>query len=142
MLPLTPLDAAYTAQIKAVVSRKMAELKDMAQGASTGRLLGHGCMDPAEASELVEQGITEIAMHVGVHYVSGTPAQALEQLVIAASNRGQSPAALIKTVLNNFLVAYITPQTQPQTEAIFDQLSALRSVVDSIRMRVEVAASA
>lgn len=109
-MPPIPLgNIGFDAQIQAAVNRKLEELKAMEKGAPTGRLLEFEGLEEEQGQKVLEQGLIEIANYVGLHFLIGTPPQALEQLVIAASNKRQSPAILIKSVLNNFLAAYITP---------------------------------
>lgn len=133
-MPPIPLgNIGFDAQIQAAVNRKLEELKAMEKGAPTGRLLEFEGLEEEQGQKVLEQGLIEIANYVGLHFLIGTPPQALEQLVIAASNKRQSPAILIKPVLNNFLAAYITPGTSDKAENAFDGLCGLRNEVEVIR---------
>lgn len=134
MSSLNPLTSGFEAQIQAVVHAKLFDLEAMANDASTGRLLTFSDLPAEQHTEKVMQGITEIASYVGVHYVSKTPAQVLEQLVIAAHNSGQSPSVVVKTMLDNFLLAFITPATQAGALSVQEQLSVLRKEVEAIRL--------
>lgn len=133
MTPIPLGNIGFDAQIQAAVNRKLEELNAMEKGASTGRLLEFEGLEADQAPKVLEQGLIEIANYVGLHFLIGTPPQALEQLVIAATNKRQSPAILIKSVLNNFLAAYITPGTSDKAEHAFNGLSDLRNEVEVIR---------
>lgn len=133
MTPIPLGNIGFDAQIQAAVKRKLEELSAMEKGAASGRLIEFEGLDEAQASKVLEQGLTEIANYVGLHFLIGTPPQALEQLVIAAANKRQSPAILIKSVLNNFLAAYITPDTSGKAERVFGELYELRQEVEVVR---------
>lgn len=125
------VSTGFEAQIKAAVTRKLSELETLPEGPAAGRLLSFSGDQDAQA--VLAEGFNEIVLVVGLHYFSATPAAALEQLVIAAKSHSQSPALLIQSVLNNFLMGYITPQTTAKAELIHAELLALRKEVEAIR---------
>lgn len=122
----------YTAEIEAVADAKLAELDDIPIGVATGRRLELGG-DTARNAEYIRNSMIDIGQRVGLHFLQMTPAVALEQLCVASAAKNHDTAGLLKSVINSFMVAYLTPETSDQAYAHLVGLEGLRGHVRQLR---------
>ncbi|BAW27496.1 hypothetical protein [Pseudomonas putida] len=122
----------YTAEIEAAVDAKLAELAAMPMGVLTGRRLELGG-DTVANAEYVRKAMIDIGQRVGLHFLQMTPAVSLEQLCVVSAVKNHDTAGLLKSLINSFLIAYVTPETSDQAYAHLVGLEALRQDVKQRR---------
>lgn len=122
----------YTAEIEAAVDAKLAELATMPMGVLFGRRLELGG-DTVKNAEYIRNAMIDIGQRVGLHFLQITPAVALEQLCVASAVKNHDTAGLLKSLINSFLIAYVTPETSDQAYAHLVGLEALRQDVNQQR---------
>lgn len=111
---------------------KYAEVKALDHGLITGRRLELAMLNtpPEQIEASIIDQFVDIAQRLGSEFFAHTPAVALEQLVIMAITRNEDSAGLLKSLINSFMVAYMTPET---SERAFQHLLGLEG------LRAEVA---
>lgn len=122
----------YTAEIEAAVDAKLAELANVPMGVLYGRRLELGG-DTALNAEYVRKAMIDIGQRVGLHFLQMTPAVALEQLCVVSAVKNHDTAGLLKSLINSFMIAYVTPETSDQAYAHLVGLEALRQDVNQQR---------
>lgn len=124
----------YTAEIEAVVDAKLAELATIPVGPLTGRRL-ELAGDEANIAAYVRRAMICIGQSLGLHLLKATPAVVLEQLCVVSAAKDHDTAGLLKSLINSFLVAYVTPETCDRAFAHLEGLEALRAEVSEARRK-------
>lgn len=122
----------YTAEIEAAVDAKLAQLAAMPVGLLTGRRLEMGG-DKDQNAAYIRRAMIDVGQRVGLHFLQMTPAPALEQLCIMSAIKDHDTAGLLKSLINSFLIAYVTPETCDQAYAHLVGLEGLRQDVNKQR---------
>ena len=130
---MTP-ESQYEEMLLQIAKTKYVEACSFEHGVATGRrleLAGYS-LTAEELETAVVKQFVDIARRIGAEFLLKTPGVALEQFAIMAIMRNQDTAGLLKSLINSFLVAYMTPET---SERAFTHLVGLES------LRAEVKAS-
>lgn len=122
----------YSVEIAAAVDAKLAELSAIPVGSLTGRRLELGGDKDKNAAH-IRRTMIDVGQRVGLHFLQMTPAVALEQLCIMSAVKGHDTAGLLKSLINSFLIAYVTPETVDQAYAHLVGLEGLRQEVNTQR---------
>lgn len=123
--------------LKSVAEAKYDEVLALVHGSVTGRRLQlHSDNLPHEhiRSVMVDQYV-DIGRRLGADFLRDTPAVALEQFTIMAINRDHDTAGLLKSLINSFLIAYLTPETNSRAFDHLLELEALRGEVSHERQK-------
>lgn len=122
-------------QLRDLATAMYAEVAALDHGTATGRRLALGAanMTPEQIKNAVIDQFVDIANRLGVDFFSQTPAVALEQFVIMAIIRNEDTAGLLKSLINSFMVSYITPETADRAFQHLVGLEGLRAEVAKSR---------
>jgi len=125
---------------QALIEEKFSELDQTPHGALTGRRLefagrhGDGSLyTPVQIREVMARGFADIANRLGADFVRITPAVVLEQLIIVSIQRNEDSAGLLKSLLNSFMITYMTPETSGEAFKALLDLERLRERVKQQR---------
>lgn len=115
----------FEQQLLAIAEAKYAEACATPYGIETGRRIELAsaradAIRPAIIAQLMGMG-----RRLGAHFLAQTPAVALEQFAINAIINDHDAAALIKSLINSYMLAYITPET---TTRAFEHLRGLEQL--------------
>lgn len=125
--------ALYGAVLTMTVEAKLRELAGIPIGSATGRRLEIGGMTPEERQQYLTRSFADIAMRLGIDLFRQTPAVLLEQLTVMSAIKDHDTAGLLKSVINSFLIAYVTPETHDRAYAHLQGLEALRCEIGAQR---------
>lgn len=120
-------------EAEAIIEAKLQELAKIPQGPDGGRRLELGGIGGAEQEGIIREGLRDIASRLSPSLLDMMPAVALEQLVVMSVVKGHDTAGLLKSLLNSFLVAYITPETHRRAFHHLESLESLRAEVADSR---------
>ncbi|MGE8046021.1 hypothetical protein ACQKO6_17695 [Pseudomonas monteilii] len=123
--------SGHLQQIEAVVDAKLLELAKIPVGALTGRRLE--LAGSVDAQDYYRRSMLDMGQRLGRDFLETTPVVVLEQLCVVSAVRGHDTAGLIKSLVNSFMVAYITPETTGQAFVHLEGLEALRQDVSQAR---------
>lgn len=126
----------YQALIEDAVEKKLSELDGVPVGLATGRRMELGAKDPSKIRDIYRRSFTDIAERLGLHFFEMTPVVALDQLVVVSVTKNQDTAGLVKSLINSFLVAYVTPETHQRAYDCLEGLEALRTEVSTRRRQL------
>jgi len=124
----------YSAQIAAVVDAKLLELATIPVGVLSGRRLELGG-DKAKAGDYLRRAMIDVGERVGLHFLEMTPVIALEQFCITAALKDHDVAGLLKSLINSFMVGYLTPETSDRAFAHLEGLEDIRTRVATHRAK-------
>lgn len=113
----------------AMVARaKYAEVQALSVGPASGRRLelSFAGATPELIKEQVLPQLIDIGRRLGTEFLMNSPAVMLEQFSIMAIMRNEDTAGLISSLLNGFMLAYMTPETVDGAVTQLNGLSALR----------------
>lgn len=119
----------YETLIAVAVEKKLVELDTVPMGRASGRRLELGGSNPAAIPEIYRLEFTGIARTLGLHFFEQTPAVALDQLVVMAASKAVDSAGLLKSLIDSFLVAYVTPET---SQCAYDHLVRLELLREQV----------
>lgn len=122
----------YSVEIAAAVDAKLAELSAIPVGVLTGRRLELGG-DKDKNAAYIRRTMINVGQRVGLHFLQMTPAALLEQLCIMSAIKDHDTAGMLKSLINSFLFAYVTPETVDQAYAHLGGLEGLRQEVSTQR---------
>ncbi|MCK2122092.1 hypothetical protein [Pseudomonas sp. PNPG3] len=126
-------EALYGAVVAMAVTAKLQELEGIPAGMTSGRRLDIGGISVEKREQYMKAVFTDIAQRLGVDLFRQTPAVLLEQLAVMSVIKGHDTAGLLKSVINSFLIAYVTPETHDRAYAHLQGLEALRSEIAAQR---------
>ena len=129
----------YQALIAEAVDKKLQELAAIPMGSASGRRLELGVADPSVIPDVYRKGFTDIAERLGLHFFELSPVVALDQLVVMSINKNHDTAGLLKSLINSFLVAYVTPETSDRAYSNLVGLESLRAEVAARRAQMRIA---
>jgi len=115
--------------VEAIIDGKLEELAQIPPGPHGGRRLELGGASKSEYEQILRRSMEDIARRVSPDLLQMLPAVALEQLVVMSVVKDHDTAGLLKSLLNSFLVAYITPETHQRAFRHLEGLEQLRSEV-------------
>lgn len=127
--------------LRNIAKAKYAEVQALDHGIATGRrleLAGSGLTPDTIEAALIAQFV-DIGRRLGSEFLHNTPAVALEQLAVMAITRNHDTAGLIKSLINSFMIAYITPETSEQAFGHLVSLEALRTEIAHTRSAMHAA---
>jgi hypothetical protein len=104
-------------QLREVATAKYVEATDTPHGRLTGRRLAmasNGLTQQMLELMVIDQ-LVDTGRRLGVEFLQNTP----------AISRNDDTAGMIKSLINSFMVAYLTPET---TDQAFDHLVGLESL--------------
>lgn len=117
-----------------LITSKLDELERIPFGNEQGRRLElHFIHTKDTHRELMERSFRDLAKRMGVDFVSRTPVVALEQFTIMSVKRNEDTAGLLVSLLNSFMVAYLTPETCDTAFRHLLGLEATRGQVGKMR---------
>ncbi len=126
-------EALYGAVVGMVVQAKLQELAGIPVGMASGRRLEIGGISEEKRLQYVGAAFTDIAQRLGVDLFRQTPVVLLEQLAVMSALKDHDTAGLLKSVINSFLITYITPETHDRAYAHLQGLEALRREIAAMR---------
>jgi hypothetical protein len=119
-----------------VVLLKLHELNQTPVGAASGRvltiddLLGNGhALSPEQLQKALIISFTDIAERLGIQFFQSLPAAALEQFTLMSILRNEDCAGLLKSVINSFMLTYMTQATADGAFGHLQGLEELRKQV-------------
>lgn len=115
--------------VEVIIEAKLQELERIPHGPHAGRRLEMGGASDAEKNQILRESLRDIADRLSPSLLETMPAVALEQLVVMSVVKGHDTAGLLKSLMNSFLVAYITPETHSRAFRHLEGLEALRAEV-------------
>jgi hypothetical protein len=123
------MDSEYNLEesLKCEAQKKYNELHTVSFGSSTGRrleLAGVG-LDSEKIESIIVDQFIDIARRLGVDFFRSTPAVVLEQFTIMAIQRNEDTAGLLKSLINSFMLAYLTPES---SQRAFEHLTGLEGL--------------
>lgn len=129
------MDTAERSTIHQLAVAKYREVCCLPHGSDSGRRLELSGSDltPEAIDEHVLTQYIDIGHRLGPHFLQSIPAVALEQFSIMAIARGEDTAGLLKSLLNSFMAAYLTPETSERAFAHLVDLEDLRAEVADSR---------
>lgn len=122
-------------QLREVAKAKYVEATATPHGRLTGRRLAiaqEGLTQQMLESMVIDQ-LVDTGRRLGVEFLQNTPAIALEQFAVMAISRNDDTAGMIKSLINSFMIAYLTPETTDQAFEHLVGLESLRSAVADSR---------
>ncbi|KZN20812.1 MULTISPECIES: hypothetical protein [Pseudomonas] len=119
-----------------VVLLKLQELKQTPQGAIYGRVLtiadlkakGHD-LTPDQLQVALSISFADVADRLGIQFFQALPPAALEQFTLMSIMRNEDCAGLLKSLINSFMVTYMTQATSAAAFGHLEGLEALRKQV-------------
>lgn len=135
--------AQPTRHLREIATAKYATVKILSFGRETGRRLELGMTGstPEKIEEIVVDQFINIADRLGSEFFLNTPAVALEQFAVMALNRNDDTAGMLKSLINSFMVAYLTPETSERALQTLISLESLRAEVAAGRPSIAKAVS-
>jgi hypothetical protein len=128
--------SALTEVTRLVVLRKLQELKETPAGAAAGRVLtiadlrSHGIeLTPEQVPAALKMTFTNVADRLGVQFFDSLPAAALEQFTFMSIMRNEDCAGLLKSLINSFMLTYMTQATSAAAFGHLEGLEELRKQV-------------
>ncbi|MBA1280333.1 hypothetical protein [Stutzerimonas stutzeri] len=117
--------------LKLIANAKYDETLAIPRGTAAGRRLQLAATDrtPAQIKTIFIDQYVDIGRRLGPEMLRNMPAVALEQFVVMAITRDHDSAGLIKSLINSFMVAYLTPET---TGRAFDNLVAIEGLREEV----------
>lgn len=113
----------------AIAKAKYTEASALPRGKESGRRLElamqNGTAEKIEDAIVAQ--IVDIGVRVGADFLLKTPAVVLEQFAITAICRDEDTAGLILSLINSFLLAYMTPETCERAVKHLKGLETLRA---------------
>ncbi|MBB4861689.1 hypothetical protein HNP46_000500 [Pseudomonas nitritireducens] len=119
--------------LEKIASAKLDELREVPKGAQFGRRLELGATSNVDIEQAIKAQLVDIGRRMGPDFLINTPAVALEQFSIQAIVRDEDTAGLLKSLVNSFMLAYLTPETTERAVAHLQGLEALRLEVAKTR---------
>lgn len=126
----------YNQIVRIHVQAKLSELATYPLGAESGRritaddLRRNGITLTDEQLQVgLESNFTDVAQRLGVEFFHSLPAVALEQFALMSIMRNEDCAGMLKSLINSFMVAYITQDTSGEAFAHLQGLEGLRARV-------------
>jgi|TARA_R110000851_G_scaffold24942_2_gene72033 hypothetical protein len=125
-------------EVEAMIDAKLQELAQIPVGPHGGRRLEIGGVSPVECERLIRVGMRDIAERLTPDILDIMPVVAIEQLIVMSVTNNHDTAGLIKSLLNSFLAAYITPETSTRAFHHLEGLESLRAEVASARKGIRL----
>lgn len=116
-----------------IIEAKLQELAEIPPGPLSGRRLELGGISQTERDRILREGLRDIANRLSPSLLEMMPAVALDQLIVMSVVKQQDTAGLLKSLLNSFLVAYISPETHDRAFNHLEGLEKLRAEVATTR---------
>lgn len=120
-------------EVETVIEAKLQELAGIPPGPLSGRRLELGGISQTERDRILQEGLRDIAKRLSPSLLEMMPAVALDQLIVMSVVKQQDTAGLLKSLLNSFLVAYISPETHDRAFNHLEGLEKLRAEVANTR---------
>lgn len=120
-------------EASAIIDRKLDELAKTPRGSASGRRLELAGASEAEHQALLKVTFHDIASRLSPDMLEMLPAAALEQLTIMSIVKNHDTAGLLKSLVNSFVLAYITPETHDDAFGCLESLEALRADIAASR---------
>ncbi|MCF6783722.1 hypothetical protein [Stutzerimonas stutzeri] len=123
--------------LRFVADSKYEEAQALPYGLVSGRRLqlGNHDLSKEQLKLVITEQYLDIGRRLGSEFLRNTPAIALEQFAIMAINRDQDTAGLLKSLINSFMVTYLTPETTDRAFSLLLELEALRGDVAQARQQ-------
>ena len=86
-------------------------------------------MTPAQREEFLVMAFSEIAKGMGIDRFMQTPAERMEQFAVMSVMKNHDTAALLRSLVNSFMIAYACPETSDRAFEALTQIESLRAVV-------------
>lgn len=118
------LDEDHQAIIKRIARAKYKEACQVRHG-SGGRRLKLAGMPEDQIEKAIIVQLEDIGRRVGIEFLANSPGVILEQFAIRAISRNEDTAGLIKSLINSFVLAYLTPEL---TERAYGHLVGLEEL--------------
>lgn len=125
-------------EVEALIDARLQELALIPVGPHGGRRLEIGGASPEERDRLIRTGMRDIAERLTPDILEILPVVAIEQLIVMSVTNNHDTAGLIKSLLNSFLAAYITPETSSRAFQHLEGLETLRAEVASARKGIRL----
>lgn len=126
--------------VQVAVLAKLNELAALPVGFKSGRRLTADDLRRNGVSLTAEQlhdglsrNFTDVANRLGVEFFMGLPAVLLEQFTLMSIMRNEDCAGLLKSLINSFMITYVTPETSGTAFSHLEGLEALRAEVAKTR---------
>lgn len=126
--------------IHLAVLAKLNELSDQPIGSKSGRTITADDLRNKGFNLTAEQvhaglaaNFNNVAQRLGVEFFMALPAAALEQFVFMSILRNEDCAGLLKSLINSFMVTYMTAATAERAFTHLEGLEALRAQVAKSR---------
>lgn len=87
----------------------------------------------AERRDILCALFTQIRLAVGAERFDALPAEALDQFAVMSLIKNQDTKGLLVSLLNSFLIAYLTPETTDRAYQCLESLEALRREIGQAR---------
>lgn len=81
----------------------------------------------------LSRNFTDVASRLSVEFFMGMPPALLEQFTLISIMRNEDCAGLIKSLINSFMLTYVTPETSATAFSHLEVLEALRAEVAKAR---------
>lgn len=120
-------------EASAIIDRKLNELAELPRGSASGRRLELAGASESEHHALLRVTLHDIASRISPDVLDMLPAPALEQLTIMSIVKNHDTAGLLKSLINSFVLAYITPETHDDAFGCLESLEALRADIAASR---------
>ncbi len=125
--------AELVKEIQQIVKEKLREVAQIPHGPESGRRLQLAADQEGQIQAMIAALLIDIGTRLGPHFLRQTPAIMLEQFAIMSITRNEDAAGLLKSLINSFMVAYITPETSGHAVAHLEGIEALRAEIAAMR---------
>ena len=125
-------DNLFSDVTRKVVLLKLQELRQTPEGAISGRVLtiadlkaqGHA-LTPEQLQAALSISFANVADRLGIQFLQALPAAVLEQFTLMSILRNEDCAGLLKSLINSFMITYLTQAT---SDAAFGHLVGLEDL--------------
>lgn len=83
--------------------------------------------------EILSASFAQLRMALGAERFDATPAEVLDQLTVMSVIRDHDTRGLLVSLVNSFMIAYVTPETCDGAYTCLEELERLRTVVGRVR---------
>lgn len=84
--------------------------------------------------EILSAGFAQLRMALGAERFDAMPAEALDQFTVMSVIKDHDGRGLIVSLMNSFMIAYVTPETCDKAYACLEELERLRGEVGRVRL--------
>lgn len=127
------MKTVFEQQLNTIAQAKYAEAAAIPFGPTSGRRVELAGMSTEKIKPAVIAQLVDIGRRLGTDFLVNTPALVLEQFAVTAMARDHDTAGMIKSLINSFMAAYITPETSSDAFDHLLGLEQLRATVATAR---------